>query len=1466
MAFHSNPHPLVCSTSDIPAMLPRTVQRTTPLVRQGRSEGIIVYPDQDSAYRELARELAAAVARRTRVELRCLADAEIISQRGVPLPSSYRRRPLILLGNLNTNRVLLPLYARYYCATDATYPGGSGYDLRTLLNPYGTGVNWILAGGSTLAGMARAVERLIEYIDRSGAPGELVLPCMLEVDLEPALARRLAQWPETPLNAPLPQTPAELLKAIGAYAILYAWTGNLRYGEFARDCLRSLNARVEHSYGDWHYLIERIIRALPWLSAGGLLDEADLLRTDELLLRTAIETQDMWWRKRDGHPPLGHRHHGKGTYAFYLQARFLREQGHPNPAASALCDRWMDECRAFLDALAEAGIDDQNDESTLNNLATLVWYSLGEERYAFFESGNARRCAQRAIAVHDNMGAGAGLEGYGEGWPGAMYLPQEAGIMVAACAFYYQDGELKWVLEHMPNLKDPIRMDGWSLSPTFMHKFDSGPELTPVQPQRLTGLQRLPLSPYQIELAAHPPEHVEPKGHSVNAPETWLHQGGVGRSTLPSERTFDKLVFRKNFDPQGPYLLVEGYQGGFRWQGSMHAANAIVRFSQAGHIFLIQNTDRQSYYHKNALLISDGYNRTPLPPLAEWITAADFPAIALSATRMAPVHHTCWTRYIFWAKPDDGFFVVIDTVEIQEAGPFTVTCTWRTPGYATLQGRFWRARQGDHIFTLCCSQELLATSEEQGIQGAVNPYVLRQRQHGVYDAKSLVTFQNLFYVQPIGALEPLDILFLTSTQALIVEAQGQPLAWCAVDPQQRGIQGAGMKAQAVSLMAMPQAIALSGVRSFEVEPAYSFRSDRPVGLCLDLNAGRMVVRADGPDSPGARIWISQGDQSFEAALSEDQMLSLSLSPDLVMGLAARLQEQFHAWRDLPRPVVSSALPAFPEGNWHTGWEWSAWHPVQERIRSVAVTARPAPVDGFPEQLVDAVLPEWRTLVRQWPEADRYEIRLDLGEEIFVDHLRVIGDSLPQPTLRTFHPLPEGIQVMLSSDGFQDDQRLCHHEPRKETVTWPRFHGWEDRFESLRFPIADKARQIQIHIPSPPAGEPLICHEIELYSNRWNPPPIKQLISADLDHDGRLELVAISSAHELVALDEDGAERWRWQAPNPVTHVSCHDLDGRGCRQICVGLLGGRLVILDPDGAVRRDLSLAHFHRETKGLYFGMLHSVHGLAIWHREPDGRGALALGGYALVVFLDPDGEVLGHSWADGSWQVDLLPCPPEGQAPWDLWVRNRWNHGICVYEGQPGLEPSGEAIVFGGLRQPMFRPLRRVIPFVAGDSVAFEWIGPPEKEKGYILAAAEHGVGLLSPARESWIWKLEGSTYIQACITADVDHDGEIEVLVGGANGFVSVFGLADGSPKQRLLVGAPVTGLAAWPGCEVWFVGTQERLLAVDLQGQLINSEPLAVHRLCPLAPGSVVVATRQGRLVQLTYEPAIAKGYRSGLGD
>ena len=96
-------------------VLPRTIQRDTLLI-----DATIVYPAADPTYRALAQMLANAIQQVVGEKPELHADTDLMFLRSTPLLDRYRQRQLILLGNLNTNRALLPLYARYYCATDTT--------------------------------------------------------------------------------------------------------------------------------------------------------------------------------------------------------------------------------------------------------------------------------------------------------------------------------------------------------------------------------------------------------------------------------------------------------------------------------------------------------------------------------------------------------------------------------------------------------------------------------------------------------------------------------------------------------------------------------------------------------------------------------------------------------------------------------------------------------------------------------------------------------------------------------------------------------------------------------------------------------------------------------------------------------------------------------------------------------------------------------------------------------------------------------------------------------------------------------------------------------------------------------------------------------------------------------------------------------------------------------------------------
>ncbi len=1437
--------------TELPQALPRAIRRDTVLVGDGQTAAL-VYPAGSTCHAALAARLNAAIERRAGARLERVEDRHVLPRRDSRLPDAFRRRPLLLLGNLNNNRALAPLYARYFCATDATYPGPGGCDVRTLVNPHGTRVNSLLLGGSDAEGVERAARRLIDLVDEHGRPGRLAIPFTLDVSLAPGLARKFADWPDTRLGAPIPEARPALLTAVGTYAILYAWTGDRRYGEHARDCLRVLNRLYDTSYGDWHYAVEKIARAAIWLSAGGLLDDADVLRTDQLLLGTAIGTQHMWWRMSSGQPPLGHRHHGKGTYAFLVQARYLLDHAELNAPARALCERWVGECQDFLDALVRARVDDQDDESTLNNLSTLVWYALGEERFDLFESGNAWLIAQRALAAHDNMGAGAGIEGYGEGLLGAMYYHQEASPLVAASAFYYQDAQLKWIRQRLPHLEEPLRLDGWSLSPLFMHKFDTGDELPPAPPARLTGLRRLPISPYQMRIMRDPPIHIEPRGHFVDRPETWRPQGGVGRTALDEARAFDKLVLRGGFDPGDPYLLLQGYHGGYRWQGSVHALNAIVRFSQAGHIFLIQNTNRQSYLHKNGLLISDGFDETPISPAAEWLAVDDFPSAALSATRVGEYHRASWTRALFWSKRGDGCCVVIDAAQTTQAGPYSFTCTWRTPGYAELRDAepAWQARQGDHVFRLTWGGDLRATSAAQGIQGAASPCVLRQVQDGDCEAGQRVTFHNLFCVRRVDQQEGLRVVSLSPTQALVTGDDG-PRLWCAVDPGGDGLRLPGLEARAVSAMAGRDELALAGATALAVGGMLRVESDWPVGVYLDPSAGRLIVQADTPDSPGAHVQVAAGSQRSDFLVVANALEEVALPPDVAACLAEALAGALAglgAAASLAPAAEPRPWPA-AQGTARASWTFDRWQPAPDRIRDVVAAARPAPLDGFADQLVDGVTPEFRTLSAQWPDAPQVEVQLELGREQVVDHLRIVGDSQAAPTLRAFRPLPDGIEVSVSSDGFAADARRCEGPFEADVAIHRRFYHAEDPLQALRVPVRQTARHIRLRVPRPADGGPLVLHEIELYGGQPRPPRVAQLTPADLDGDGRDELVAVSSADEVVVLGADGREHWRWRSQHAITHLSCHDLDGDGRRQVCAATLAREVRIFEPDGAPRQTIRLADFQDRVADVHLGMLAAVNSIAVWHREPDGRGALVLGCYGLLAFLDPAGRMLGHSYVDGAWITDLLALP--GRDGFDLWARSRWNHGVNVYQGRAGLQPSAETLVLGGVAQPLFRGCRQVIPFVTGDRVLFEHVARPEP--GVIAAANESGFGVLSVASDRWLWTVEGGMPVAACAVAGLDAGREPEMIVGGGDGFVASFSLAGGAPLRRRLIGAPVTGLAASSDGSRMVVAARDRLVWLDRDWREIAARPAPCEALCALG-GGVVAAGPDGRLSMLAFEP------------
>ena len=148
----------------------------TRLVAKGKPDMLIV-TGHSGAYRAEAMQIQKAIAQRTGVQVEIVNDDDPRS--AVPIQSN-----LIALGNRSTSAAIRKLYDLYYTLLDLKYPGAEGYEVRSLHNPFGDGRNVIFVGGSDAAGVKQGTEVLVRKISEAkGTAGEFALGRLMEIKL-----------------------------------------------------------------------------------------------------------------------------------------------------------------------------------------------------------------------------------------------------------------------------------------------------------------------------------------------------------------------------------------------------------------------------------------------------------------------------------------------------------------------------------------------------------------------------------------------------------------------------------------------------------------------------------------------------------------------------------------------------------------------------------------------------------------------------------------------------------------------------------------------------------------------------------------------------------------------------------------------------------------------------------------------------------------------------------------------------------------------------------------------------------------------------------------------------------------------------------------------------------------------------------------------------------------------------------
>lgn len=853
---------------------------TTVLSEGGRPRATIVIPGGE-AYRALAAEINARVRRSAGTELPVVAG-------GRP-EDLLARGHVIAVGNLANNAFIGKLYFRWFCFTDRWYPGPGGYEVRSVHNPYGTGTNVILLGGSDERGAAEAVRRLCARLEPADplAVGWL-LDLRLGPDLEspadkertPPLLRLVTDGLEMPLG----------YNEASRLGLMYYYTGRERYARAFLAAARKsgLLARADHYHAHHDALVWDLIEESPLFT-----DEERLFVTNQILEHArSAESGGGMAAPAGGAETIFDRHAGLIGLCALAEARYLARD-YPSPEWTRVL--------AAVDAYFKPHLGSFASGSDLARgiytyLEALLIYSLLTGDETIVGSGALRAWADRCVALCDPLGFLVPSGQYDEAsYPyftlrKAACLLADPGLLYAA-EMRRRSGETQGV---------------YALGMEFDQGQAFAGDVEPRPPLDIAGVRVVPLD--------------DRERRAFDA-------------ALPREKAFAKVTFRTGFGREDQFLLLDGIWGGPPGK-PIQDAGAILQFTDGGRTFVAgidpetQNR-RSSYVNHNVLSVArDG--EAPAPPrLASLESAADLPSFGYAHARLDPYMYGAWDRQILWRK--GSYFLVRDVFRAARPGIFSLESQWRLLGRAGIDEEGFSTTLGGPGLAETSERTLVARTTG-GPAGRKARSAWPPRTGSVDMSGETVARQYAGYARPsisrirptevvrleAGGAEEICTLFYTTSKerprrhsiAALGDAaylvDGDEPAWAGF-PQGDGRFARGpLVVRARAVWATAKAVAAHGMTSLECGGRTLLSAGRPVDAEWDLVRGTCFLRTNEP----AAVELN-GSGHMMLAPGERRITDLKPDEDALRALARALARDAAAPRPGSEPSAGEALrPAF----------------------------------------------------------------------------------------------------------------------------------------------------------------------------------------------------------------------------------------------------------------------------------------------------------------------------------------------------------------------------------------------------------------------------------------------------------------------------------------------------------------------------------------------------------------------------
>lgn len=1134
----------------------KPVVRPTPLVEGGQPRATIIAP-ADEDWRAVAGELQSALRELSGAELPIVSAEEITD-------GAMREGTMVVLGNVANNRRILYLYAHRYVNADAVYPGEGGYEVRTVHDPWGTGVNVLSIGASDPAGASAGVAALRETL--AAGPNLTLDPTFL-VELSPEARRRwggafTATLDDAWLEGLQRQAERDietgahtgLMSRVASMGENYALTQRDGYARaFVWLVLRAKAHRDTNppTFGgpwgmDSDFTAYRVLPAWDVVEESPALTDAERMEVTQALFQWVTDAVASEAASSMGANRPRHNHNTFAALGSYFAGEYFSKYYDAGEA-----QRWLaiaDDC--FQDqAQYFKSHEDCNGYQWLTLYHT-VRYALSRPDFTIFENGNARRLADYAIMSMDNFGYSVtyGDTGAYVGWWSELPVLQ-------AIEWYYRDGRAAWALEKK------VARSGRLATGEFAVGSD------PMVPGDLIGTLAFPLDP----------------GY-------YRAQGGA--NSLPEERAFDKVVMRDGFEPEDAYLLLDGLNNG----GHQHYdGNSISRITASGRIWLADASymDSLPKYHSTALILRDGQSG-PLPAFAEMEHLRDLPDVGYSETALKGYAGADWHRNIFWLK--DEWFLVADEMTAQEAGDYSFRMLWQTLGEVTLGDDGLAVEQQGQHFAIRMTPELRFTLEDDADYGAnwrgyefADPVV--RKLTGIWNGQlaqgETITLFTLLH--PSGEeVSPLHLRRLGPSQVAVVGDAAGPTVVAVGDGGEVMSFGGQAEVNAHAALVRP-------------------------GLLALFDATRVSSFGQGLDLPGSDVQIALGEGdviSFPAAgrtATPSQERLTEFIPEVAAYGDAQIRAMLEAAIAAAPPVEKQPTPGGEAPALSALWSYAekldsylltgnrgAFAAVDTDLQ-LAATPEPlaqnvfAPaeeaqntvdnlVDGGVDATADGVM---------WDEDQRVTVSLDFDAVYDLDAIDLRAWFATSSSKNKLFQVG-AITVEASDDGFANDRRTIVEFTDEE------MHGnWGAPAHApqlYRFADLDThARNLRLTL-TPRPGTAIYLAEVEVWgtregiealaAQRGSGVPVHSFIAlhaADVDGDGADEVIAGSQNGKVYLFESDGSVAWEREIGGEVRAVSTVRFAGQERPVIVAGGTSAKLYAFDAAGEELWQFAMPTYH-------------------------------------------------------------------------------------------------------------------------------------------------------------------------------------------------------------------------------------------------------------------------------------------------